>query len=38
MRGGHYFKAWTKKQQVVALSSAESELCAAVKTWEYRVG
>ena len=32
MRGGHCLKVWTKKQQVVALSSAESELCAAVKT------
>ena len=32
MRGGHCLKAWTKKQQVVALSSAESELYAAVKT------
>ena len=26
MRGGHYLKVWIKKQQVVALSSAESEL------------
>ena len=26
------FKVWTKKQQVVSLSSAESELYAAVKT------
>ena len=32
MRGGHCLKVWTKKQQVVSLSSAESELCAAVKT------
>ena len=32
MRGGHCLRVWTKKQQVVALSSAESELCAAVKT------
>ena len=32
MRGGHCLKAWTKKQQVVALSSSESELYAAVKT------
>ena len=32
MRGGHCLKVWTKKQQVVALSSAESELYAAVKT------
>ena len=32
MRGGHFLKVWTKKQQVVALSSAESDLYAAVKT------
>ena len=32
MRGGHCLKVWTKKQQVVELSSAESELYAAVKT------
>ena len=32
MRGGHCLKVWTKKQRVVALSSAESELYAAVKT------
>ena len=32
MRGGHCLKVWTKKQEVVALSSAESELCAAVMT------
>ena len=32
MRGGHCLKVWTKKQQVVSLSSAESELYAAVKT------
>ena len=32
MRGGHCLEVWTKKQQVVALSSAESELYAAVKT------
>ena len=31
MRGGHCQKVWTKKQQVVSLSSAESELYAAVK-------
>ena len=31
MRGGHCFKKWTKKRQVVSLSSAESELHAAVK-------
>ena len=27
IRGGHCLKVWTKKQQVVALSSAESENC-----------
>ena len=32
MRGGHCLEVWTKKQQVVSLSSAESELYAAVKT------
>ena len=32
MRGGHCLKVWTKKQQVVSLSSAESELYAAIKT------
>ena len=32
MRGAHCLKVWTKKQQVASLSSAESELCAAVKT------
>ena len=32
MRGGHCLKVWTKKQQVVSLSTAESELYAAVKT------
>ena len=32
MRRGHCLKVWTKKQQVEALSSAESELYAAVKT------
>ena len=32
VRGGHCLKVWTKKQQVVSLSSAESELYAAVKT------
>ena len=31
MRGGHCLKVRTKKQQVVSLSSAESELYAAVK-------
>ena len=32
MRGGHCLKVWTKKQQVVSLSIAESELYAAAKT------
>ena len=32
MWGSRCLKVWTKKQQVVALSSAESELFAAVKT------
>ena len=32
MRGGHCLKVWTKKQHVVSLSTAESELYAAVKT------
>ena len=30
MRGGHCLKVWTKKQQVISLSTAESELHAAV--------
>ena len=32
MRREHCLKVWTKKQQVVSLSSAERELYAAVKT------
>ena len=32
MRGGNCLKVWTKKEQVVSLSTAESELYAAVKT------
>ena len=32
MRGGHCLKVRTKKQQVVSVSTAESELHAAVKT------
>ena len=31
MRGGHCLRVWKKKQQVVSLSSTESELYAAVK-------
>ena len=31
MGGGHCLKVWTKKQQVVSLSSVDSELYAAVK-------
>ena len=30
MRGGHCLKVWTKTQQVVSLSTAESDLYAAV--------
>ena len=32
MRGGHCLKVWTEKQQVVSLSTDESEVYAAVKT------
>ena len=32
MRSGHCLKVWTKKQQGVSLSTAESEFFAAVKT------
>ena len=32
MRGEHCLKVWTKKQQLLSLSTAESELYAAVKT------
>ena len=42
MRGGHCLKVWTKKQKVVSLSTAESELYAAVignsERGERRVG
>ena len=38
MRGGHCLKVWTKKQQVVALSSAESELYAAGRHCFRRLG
>ena len=38
MRGGHCLKVWTKKQQVVPLSSAESELFAAFKTASEGIG
>ena len=38
IRGGHRLKVWTKKQQVVSLSSAESELYAAVKTGSEGLG
>ena len=38
MRGGHCLKVWTRKQQVVSLSSAESELYAAVKTTSEGLG
>ena len=32
VRSAHCLKVWTKKQRVVSLSTAESELYAAVKT------
>ena len=32
MRGGHLLKNWSKNQSVIALSSAESEFHAAIKT------
>ena len=32
MNGGHYIKSWSKTQSVIAVSSAESELYALVKT------
>ena len=32
MRGGHCLKTWSKKQQAVSLSSAESEVYSAAKT------
>ena len=38
LRGGYCLKMWTKKQQVVSLSSAESELYAAVKVASEGVG
>ena len=38
MRGSRCLQVWTKKQQVVAMSSAESELCAAVKTASEELG
>ena len=33
MRGGQCLTVWTKKQQEVSLSTAESQLYAAVKIW-----
>ena len=37
IRGGKCLKVWTKKQQVVSLSTAESELYATVKTASERL-
>ena len=37
MRDGHCLKVWTKKHQVASLSTAESELYAAVKTASERL-
>ena len=38
MRGGHCLKIWTKKQQAVSLSTAESEVYTAVKTASEELG
>ena len=38
MRRSRCLKVWAKEQQVVALSSVESELCAAVKTASGELG
>ena len=32
MIGSHYIKSWSKNQSVIALSSAEAELYAIIKT------
>ena len=32
MRGAHCIKTWAKRQQVIALSSAEAELYAGLRT------
>ena len=32
MRGGHCLKVWTRMQHVVSLSTADSELYAAINT------
>ena len=36
--GGHYIKSWSKNQSVVALSSAEAELYAIIKTASETLG
>ena len=38
MKGGHCLKVWAKRQQVMALSTAESELRAAVKSSSESLG
>ena len=38
MKGQHCLKVWSKRQVVVALSSAESELYGAVKTASEAIG
>ena len=38
MCGSHYFKGWSKTQAAMALSSAEAELYAAVKTFAALLG
>ena len=38
MRGGHCLTVWAKRQQVIALSTAESELWAAIKSESESLG
>ena len=36
--GGHFIKSWSKNQNVIALSSAEAELYAIIKTASETLG
>ena len=38
MRGQHVIKSWSKRQQVIALSSAEAELYAGLRTASEALG
>ena len=38
MMGGHALKSWSKRQQVIALSSAEAELYAATRAASEAIG